>query len=72
MASSKKVVAQLVGSGEVGGFQKPNPKVLGKQAQQKATHDITLAKEREQKQFQKIKEEEVARVKETEPQVQES
>lgn len=64
MSYLKKIVARLTGSGEVGGFQKPNQQVLARQAQQQAAHDIALAKEREQKQFEKIKEEEVARVEE--------
>ncbi|MEK7125178.1 MAG: hypothetical protein AAB864_02180 [Patescibacteria group bacterium] len=68
----KKIVALLTGSGEVGGFQKPNQQVLARQAQQQAAHDIGLAKEREQRQFEEIKKEEVARAKEHEERVEQS
>ena len=68
----RKIRALLVGSGEVGGFQKPDQQVLARQHQQQAAHDVVLAHEQEQKQFEKIKEEEVARVKEREEQPQES
>ena len=67
MSIFQRIRALLVGSGEVGGFEKPDQKVLARQAQQQAAHNIALAKEREQEQFEKIKEEEAARVEEKRP-----